>query len=239
MQVGIVQLIVGTLEEKGTLILGGFIYMLYLVIYARALSPVASDELMAAWRIYIMAAISPFGWLFVAMLPALLSKLSSEPEQGQVQGAFGACRSLAFAAGPISWGAFYGFLTDQSVKPTGFFKHLPWKVGPRDAFGAGAIIALIATLVGCTIPSNKSREEAEASASDGSVAESYKIGSGSLTQRLAEQRVADYRKLAETPARNATGRRAMLADALATAAANDATAGGFVAQNEDPANGGL
>jgi len=55
---------------------------------------------------YVLSIISPFGWLFKSMLPALLSKLSSESEQGQVQGAFGATCSLAFAIGPVSWGAF-------------------------------------------------------------------------------------------------------------------------------------
>ena len=60
----------------------------------------------------------------------------------------------------------------------------------------------------------------------------------SYTKGLAAQRVEDYRRL---EARNPTGRRAMLADALATAAANDATtAGGSVAANDDgAANAGL
>ena len=38
-QVGLVQLIVGTLEEKGTLLLGNVVYCLYNVAFARLLTP--------------------------------------------------------------------------------------------------------------------------------------------------------------------------------------------------------
>ena len=147
------------------------------------------------------------------MLPALLSKLSSESEQGQVQGAFGATCSLAFAIGPVSWGAFCAWhlrskpahvparasrplccccaddwLTEQALHPSGFVKHLPWHVGPRDAFLVGAILALLATMVGCTIPSRGVWKAGEGSGEERRpLLEGMKTDRREYTQRLADR----------------------------------------------------
>ena len=47
-QVGLVQLIVGTLEEKGTLLLGSVVYCLYNVAFARLLRPITNIAIMGA-----------------------------------------------------------------------------------------------------------------------------------------------------------------------------------------------
>ena len=47
-QVGLVQLIVGTLEEKGTLLLGSVVYCFYNVAFARLLTPITNIAIMGA-----------------------------------------------------------------------------------------------------------------------------------------------------------------------------------------------
>ena len=67
-QVGLVQLIVGTLEEKGTLLLGSVVYCLYNVAFARLLTPITN--------IAIMGALSSLFSLALALFALALAPLS-------------------------------------------------------------------------------------------------------------------------------------------------------------------
>ena len=69
-QVGLVQLIVGTLEEKGTLLLGSIVYCIYNVAFARLLTPVTNIAIMGA-----LSSLSSL-WLWLSSLFELLLSCS-------------------------------------------------------------------------------------------------------------------------------------------------------------------
>ena len=162
------------LGERGLLLLGACFYLAYLLVYAFALGPVHSSAVQSAGLIYAVALLAPFGWMFASMCPAILSKAASESEQGQVQGAYVAVRSIAGMVGPLLWGWLYGWLADHAASSSpgggesgggegshdgssaggggggGEGWHLT--LGPSDIFAVNAVLAVLSILVGYTIP---------------------------------------------------------------------------------------